>query len=155
MYIRTLIITLLLTAANIASAQNKKASKMEQTAGQIFKAWQNGEAGAGYDAFLHLLDKENFRHFSHPLTGEFKANEGYKKILSLIKEREEKPNHLTFSNIHRYSNGNRFCFQFDSEGTVSNGYLYKGYNIIQLEISNNKLVGFREYFGFIDSAWFQ
>lgn len=150
-------ITLLIAILVIgnASAQTKNESKMERAAAAIFTAWQKGEAGEGYEAFKVLIDEEGFKHFSHPLVGSFAKREGYDKLLSLIKEREAKPNKLAFSNIIRYSNGNGFCFQFDSEGTVSGNYPYKGYNIIQIEIHNGKLVSFREYFGFVDAAWFK
>jgi hypothetical protein len=128
---------------------------MQQTATNIFNAWQKGESGNGYDSFKKFIDADTFNYFSHPLSAHFTGQKAYDKMMALVKGREEKPNQLSFSNIITYSNDNSFCFQFNSEGKVSDGFDYKGYNIIQFEIEDNKLIGFREYFGFIDTAWFK
>ena len=113
---------------------------MKQRAIKIFSTWQKGESGNGYQDFINLLDAENFNNFSHPLIGNYTGKEGIDKLQSLVKERNLQPNSLTFSNTHIYCNGNSFCFQFDSEGTVGGGFAYKGFNIIQLELKDNKLV---------------
>ena len=141
--------------SNTAKAQPKTIMQMQATATKVFNAWQQGEAGNGYGAFKLYLDEVAFRKFSHPLVGNHRDKDALDQLHALIKEREAKPNQLQFSNVITYSFENKFCFQFDSEGKVSGGFPYKGYNIIQLEIKDDKLVGFREYFGFVDPAWFK
>ena len=149
----SIIITILL--CSFANAQTKTNIKMKEQANIIFTAWEKGEAGNGYADFKNHIDESNFKTFSHPLKGNYTNKEALQKLVEIIKEREVNPNQLQFSNVITYSFQNNFCFQFDSEGKVSGGFPYKGYNIIQLEIKGAKLVGFREYFGFIDPAWFK
>ncbi len=151
-----LITAILLTILSISvKAQPKTSLQMQVTAKKIFNAWQKGEAGNGYGDFKLYMDEGTFKKFSHPLVGNHREKEAFNQLQSLIKEREAKPNQLQFKNVITYSFQNNFCFQFDSEGKVSGGFPYKGFNIIQLEIKGDKLVGFREYFGFIDPAWFK
>ncbi|MBC7938049.1 MAG: hypothetical protein H7Y86_22090 [Rhizobacter sp.] len=139
-----------------SNAQNKTTQSMQQQiASSIFKGWQTGEAGGGYYSFRKYVVADGFQYFSHPLLGNYTGKEAYEKLMSLVKEREIKPNMLQFSNITRYQHDNSFCFQFDSEGKVGDGFDYKGYNIIQLEIQDGKLISFREYFGYINPSWFK
>ncbi|MBC7935519.1 MAG: hypothetical protein H7Y86_09240 [Rhizobacter sp.] len=139
-----------------SNAQNKTTQSMQQQiASSIFKGWQTGESGKGYNSFLKYLEAESFQYFSHPLIGKHAGKEAFEKLMALLNEREVKPNQLTFSNIISYQYNNSFCFQFDSEGKVADGFKYQGYNIIQLEIKEGKLIGFREYFGYINPSWFK
>jgi hypothetical protein len=73
----------------------------------------------------------------------------------LIESREKSSNELRFTNVKLMENGLDFAFAFDSEGKVSGGFPYKGFNIIVFSIENQKLTGFREYFGSIDPSWFK
>lgn len=127
---------------------------MKATALSTFAAWQKGEAGLGYEEFKAWLKEGSFKLFSHPLLGLHEASEAYRQMTTLIQQREQTPNALRFSNIVAYQSGDNYCFQFDSEGTVSGGFPYRGYNIIQLQFAGDRLTGFREYFGFVDKAWF-
>lgn len=136
--------------------QIKATNNMQQDlANFIFNGWQTGEAGKGYYSFKKYVLADGFQYFSHPLLGNYTGTEAYEKLMALVKEREAKPNQLKFSNIIGYQHSNSFCFQFDSEGKVADGFDYKGYNIIQLEIKDGKLIGFREYFGYINPSWFK
>lgn len=155
MYIKTsfLLTVLMLVLGNQLQAQSKISSK--EKAQLVFKAWEKGESGKSYQDFIGLINEENFSYFSHPLVGSYTLKSAYEKLMALVKEREAKPNQLRFSNTRVYARGNSFCFQFDSEGSVNPGFPYKGFNMIQVEITNNKLTGFREYFGFVDPAWFK
>lgn len=140
----------------IGYAQMKTNMGIKQpTASIIFDGWQTGESGRGYNSFTKYIAKDGFQYFSHPLIGNYSGKEAYEKLMALVKEREAKPNQLRFSNIISYQLDNGFCFQFDSEGKVAEGFDYKGYNIIQLEVKDGKLVGFREYFGYINPSWFK
>ena len=141
--------------STMTQAQNMNVTDTQQKATEIFKAWQKAEFGQGYDSFKTFLNEKNFEFFSHPLLGSYKGKEAFDKFYSLVREREVKPNNLTFHNIVTYAVKNVFFFQFDSEGKTSGGYTYKGFNIIQIEIKEGELVGFREYFGFVDPAWFK
>jgi hypothetical protein len=124
-------------------------------AAQAFAAWQKGEAGQGYDDFKQLISRSGFRYCSHPLIGYYQGEVGLDKLLGLIKDREVKPNRLQFTHIVSYRNADGACFQFDSKGILGDGTVYEGYNIIQVAIEKDKLVGFREYFGYIDPSWFK
>ncbi len=150
----TLAILLILSIVSHGQTKTKK-SMDQETASAIFNSWQTGEAGKGYNSFKKYLTEERFQYFSHPLIGNYSGKEAYKKLMALVEEREAKPNHLKFSNIISYQQNDGFCFQFDSEGKVADGFDYKGYNIIQLELKDGKAIGFREYFGYINPSWFK
>lgn len=122
---------------------------------EAFYAWQKGEKTGDYTNFKTLLSK-NFIKFSHPLIGNFKGDTALFKIKDLIKERESTKNNLDFSEIQISNNGNSVTFQFNSKGTVQNDkFPYEGFNIIVIQINENKIIGFQEYFGFIDPNWFK
>jgi hypothetical protein len=128
---------------------------MKSIAEQIFDAWQQGEKSGSYERFKSFLS-ESFILFSHPLIGKFVDKEAFEQITKLIKKREQNKNQLTFSDIIVFENENAFMFQFNSKGMVENGkFPYEGYNIILLTLTNDKLKGFQEYFGFIDPSWFK
>lgn len=154
-YFKPLLLVCTIIFCGAGSSNKNKSIMMEDISKAIFAAWQKGEAGNGYADFSARLDSVRFRYFSHPLLGNYQGKEALAKLMELINSREKQPNHLRFTNIIRYENLNGACFQFDSEGKVGDGFDYKGYNIIQLEIMDQKLVGFREYFGFVDPSWFK
>lgn len=119
-----------------------------------FDAWAKGEKSGNYNDFKALLSKD-FSVFSHPLMGNFKGKAAHEKISGLIAEREAVKNNLDFSNIVKVQKDGFTVFLFDSKGTVSGSYPYQGFNAIVIITGKNKITGFREYFGFVDPAWFK
>lgn len=136
--------------ATISTAQNSN----KQIAQLAFSAWGNGEKNGNYNDFKKFLSND-FVAFSHPLLGKFSKKEALGQIQKLITERELKSNELSFSEIELIASKNVFVFLFNSQGTVSGGFPYQGFNAIVLTVDKNKLTGFREYFGFVDPNWFK
>lgn len=129
----------------------------EQLAQAAYQAWQAGERTGNYTEFKALLS-DNFNLFSHPsaVRGVYKEKKALEKMMELIKSREQVPNQLTFSNPLFMMGNDKVAVQFDSEGTVMNGqFPYKGYNIIVFYFEQNKISGFREYYGDVEPAWFK
>ncbi len=128
-----------------------------RTARAGFAAWEKGESGQGYQDFEALLSSD-FRTYSHPLQpsrGVFRGAEALTKMRELVSSRQKNPNALKFTLDHQTCGKNACAFAFTSKGTVAGGYPYEGWNVILLEIEKDKIVGFREYLGDIDPAWFQ
>ncbi|SFQ81205.1 hypothetical protein [Hymenobacter arizonensis] len=121
---------------------------------RIFSAWQCGEQTGDYAAFKAFLGPK-FQQFSHPLTGVVTGLPGLAKLRELVAGREKEPNQLTFSRVEVTSSATLFTFHFDSAGTVAGGMAYAGFNVISLRIEQGQLTGFREYFGYVNPAWFQ
>lgn len=121
---------------------------------RIFSAWQRGEQTGDYAAFKAFLGPE-FQQFSHPLIGALSGPAGLAKLRELVAGREKEPNQLTFSRVEVTSSATLFTFHFDSAGTVAGGMAYTGFNVISLRIEQGRLTGFREYFGYVNPAWFQ
>jgi hypothetical protein len=129
---------------------------MEQIAINAFQAWATGERSGDYAAFKTLLST-NFRSYSHPISpkrGQYSGTNARAMMLELIAGREKQPNHLEFSNVIRTRNENTFVFLFDSKGEVAGGYPYQGFNAVAFTIEDDQVIGFREYFGDVDPAWF-
>jgi len=152
---KTLLLTILffLLKHEASYSQNEK-NMNAATASAAFAAWGEGEKTGNYEGFKKLL-APRFHTYSHPLDGNFTGKQALEKLLTLIADREKKSNQLSFSNIKIMDNGDDFAFSFDSQGQVAGGYPYKGFNIIVISVSSNRVVGFREYFGFVDPAWFK
>ncbi len=134
----------------------EKSNKNMKSAKQAFAAWEKGENSGDYSDFKRLISP-NFAFYSHPLQpsrGVSKGKEALSQMNELIKAREKTPNNLKFSNVVVSFGGSTFIFQFDSEGKVGAND-YKGWNVIALTIENGKVIGFREYFGDIEPAWFK
>jgi hypothetical protein len=128
-----------------------------ETAQAAFTAWGKGEATGNYDDFKALLSDE-FHIFSHPLgisRGFYQGEAAKEKFQALIASREGAPNMLHFSNIVMTQNESTAVFMFDSRGEVAGGFPYQGWNAIALVIEHEKVVGFREYFGDVEPAWFR
>jgi hypothetical protein len=134
-----------------------KQNENQPLAYDAYQAWQTGELTGNYTEFRALLS-EGFNLFSHPsaVRGVYKEKDAVEKMTNLIKSREQVPNNLTFSNPIFMMGNNQVAVQFNSEGTVMNGqFPYKGYNIIVFYFKENKISGFREYFGDVEPAWFK
>lgn len=135
----------------------------EDPTARAFAAWQKGEATGDYADFLALLaGPDAFHRFSHPLTprGVHDGAAGLTRLRELVAGRTVTPNRLTFTNVIRLDGedtpaGRTSAFLFDSEGEVAGGFPYRGYNCIALAVAAGRLVGFREYLGDIEPAWFR
>ena len=136
---------------------------MTEDANTAFEAWAVGEHGGDYTAFKSLLSP-NFRLYSHPMSperGVHTDGRALEAMLTLIKGREQTPNYLHFTNVIRTqgkttaSGETTHVFLFDSVGKVAGGFPYQGYNAITLIVQARRIVGFREYFGDVEPAWFR
>jgi hypothetical protein len=153
-----LVMLLSLSAHPLAHAQTPSGASVQTIAAQkAFTAWEKGESTGNYADFKAALSPD-FNLFSHPVQparGVYSGSKAKELMTQLIDQRTQNPNQLKFANVRQYPSQNSFMFEFDSEGKVS-GYPYKGWNVIQISIgADNKVVGFREYLGDIDPAWFQ
>jgi len=132
-------------------------NKNLKIAERAFAAWEKGENSGDYADFKKLLAPD-FEIFSHPLQpsrGIFKGAAALAKMNELIASRKKSPNNLKFSNIIVTNNRNTFVFLFDSAGPVAGGFPYRGWNAVALTVKNNRISGFREYFGDVEPNWFK
>lgn len=138
-----------------AQAQSGPAKSAQiQLAERAWQAWQLGENGGHYRIFRGLLDTVNFRQFSHPFVGNKQAAGAYPALRDLMNSRTRAPNHLGFSRAEYFQNGAQVAVLFNSKGTAG-PIVYDGPVAIVFEFRNQKIVGFREYLGLIDPAWFK
>jgi hypothetical protein len=153
-----LVMLLSLSTHPLAHAQTPSGASVQTIAAQkAFLAWEKGESTGNYADFKAALSPD-FNLFSHPVQparGVYSGSKAKELMTQLIDQRTQNPNQLKFANVRQYPSQNSFMFEFDSEGKIS-GSPYKGWNVIQISIgADNKVIGFREYLGDIDPAWFQ
>lgn len=128
-------------------SQNNSIDPIHLVAQKAIQSWQVGESSGNYSEFKTLLSAD-FDLFSHPMVGRFSGNVAKEKLLLLIKNREETPNSLTFSELQLTINPYYAMASFTSKGKVVGGkYDYEGHNVIQFKIDAGKVKGFCEYLG--------
>ena len=142
-----------LTLAGCSSPALMSGTTTTTFAASALGAWEQGESGRGYDAFRALLSP-TFRTFSHPFAGRASGPAAREALLALVAEREQTPNALAFSNAEFYPRGREVAVLFDSRGTVGESIPYDGAVVIVFEFERGQIVGFREFLGRVDPAWF-
>lgn len=153
-FCRYMIMLLFLHHSNPMISQENM-NTIQKLGTQAIQAWQVGESTGNYGDFQKMLSKD-FEIFSHPMMGVFQGTEALDKLTAVIEERSKQPNNLVFSNILITTGEEYATVSFDSNGTVMGGkYPYEGHNIIAFKFRSDKIIVFREYFGFLDPEMFK
>lgn len=118
------------------------------TARKAFDLFAQGWATGNFDPYIAVLAEEVT--FWFPMgthRGKFSGAEGRQEMIAKCRDHEAAGDRLTFSSPHyALSDESSVIFEFESEGLYT-GKPYKGHNAIAFEIKDDKVVGFREYFG--------
>jgi uncharacterized protein (DUF3820 family) len=97
-----------------------------------------------------LTDEFTFSYPYGKYRGKFSGLEGKAQIVAKYLEHSASGDRLRFNPPHNItSNDQTVLFEFECEGMIDVGK-YQGRIAIALDISNDKICGFREYFGDVD-----
>jgi ketosteroid isomerase-like protein len=122
-----------------------------ETATRAFGAFTQGWDNGDFQTFLEILTDEFT--FSYPYgkyRGKFSGLEGKAQIVAKCLEHSASGDRLRFNPPHNITSNDRtVLFEFECEGMID-GEKYQGRIAIALDISNDKICGFREYFGDVD-----
>lgn len=114
---------------------------------RAFRQWQSGWQTGNFTTFLSMTtDNFNFWSPAGQHRGQFSGAEGKARMVAKTREHSEAKDRLTLKPYRITSSGNTVVFEFGSVGMLSSK-LYKGRNVISLDIEGDKVSGFREYFG--------
>lgn len=115
--------------------------------GAFAKGWGNGN----FQPFLEMLtDEFTFWYPYGKYRGKFTGLAGKAQIVAKCLEHSASDDRLNFSlPQHITSNDRTVMFEFECEGIID-GEKYQGRIAIALDVSNEKICGFREYFGDVD-----
>jgi ketosteroid isomerase-like protein len=112
-----------------------------------FAAFQHGWETGDFAPYIALLaDDFTFWFPAAKHRGKYAGREGREHMVAKCHEHTEAGDRLTFSLNCITSNDTTVMFEFDSKGTIS-GKPYQGRNAISLDVSGDRISGFREYFG--------
>jgi ketosteroid isomerase-like protein len=121
------------------------------TAQQGLTAFMQGWGNGDFQPFLELLtDEFTFWYPYGKHRGKFSGYEGKAQMVAKCHDHSALGDRLKFNSPHHVSSGNaNVMFEFECEGVISNKP-YHGRIAISLDVSGDKISGFREYFGDID-----
>jgi hypothetical protein len=118
---------------------------------QAFEAFEQGWATGNFQPFLNSLTDEFIFWYPYgEYRGKFSGYEGKAMIVAKCRGHSESGDRLIFSKPHHItSSSTTVMFEFECEGVLG-GEPYEGRLAIALDVSGNKISGFREYFGDVD-----
>lgn len=118
---------------------------------QAFEAFAHGWKTGNFQPFLDMLaDEVMFWYPYGKYRGKFSGQEGKAKLIAKCLEHSKAGDCLTFYPPHHTTQSDTtVMFEFECEGTIENE-VYCGRIAVAFDIHNNKVVGFREYFGDVD-----
>jgi ketosteroid isomerase-like protein len=127
---------------------NESTLKIAQHA---FAAFAHGWATGDFQPFLEMLtDEFTFWYPYGNYRGKFTGRTGKAQMISKCRDHRESGDRLTFSSPHHItSSETTVMFEFECEGVVDREP-YQGRIAIALDVSHEKISGFREYFGDVD-----
>lgn len=125
-----------------------------QTANTAFRHFQNGWQTGNFDDYLAMLtDDFTFSFPTGKHRGVFTGKAGREKMIAKCRD-DAAGARLTLHEPRTTAiDESTVIFEFESDGNFGE-YNYKGRNIVILEVSDEKVCGFREYFGDIDPQLF-
>ena len=118
---------------------------------QAFAVFVQGWITGDFQPFLEMLtDEFTFWYPYGNHRGKFTGQAGKAQMITKCHEHSKAGDHLTFSLPHHItSSDTTVMFEFECEGVI-NQESYQGRIVIALEVTNEKISGFREYFGDVD-----
>ncbi len=112
-----------------------------------FAAYQRGWATGDFAPYIAMLTDDFLFWFpAGPHRGKYAGRSGREHMVAKCREHAEAGDRLTYAPYRVTSNDTTVMFEFDSEGTIG-GKHYLGRNAISLDVSGERISGFREYFG--------
>jgi ketosteroid isomerase-like protein len=122
-----------------------------KVAKHAFAAFTEGWTTGNFQPFLEMLtDEFTFWYPYGKYHGKFSGREGKAKMIAKCRDHHEAGDRLCLSPPHHITSSiTTVIFEFECEGVIS-GEPYRGRIAIALDISNDKISGFREYFGDVD-----
>jgi hypothetical protein len=134
--------------------EDLEADRVRQTAQKAYDAFAQGWATGDFEPYIAML-APSFE-FSYP-TGEDRGRrtgaEGYQRMVSKVRGHSTRGERLTLMQPLRVTvGGNTAVFEFESRGQFGS-YEYRGYNIIGLDVTGDRISAFREFFGDVDPAF--
>jgi ketosteroid isomerase-like protein len=118
---------------------------------QVFAAFTEGWMNGNFQPFLEMLtDEFTFWYPYGKYRGKFSGQEGKAQVTAKFHDHSEAGDRLRFTSPHHItSSDTTVMFEFECEGVID-GEDYRGRIAIALDIDNDKISGFREYFGDVD-----
>lgn len=134
---------------------NTDENKVLQTAQTAFRYFQTGWKTGNFDDYLAMITDDFEFSFPHgKLRGIFTGKTGREKMFQKCRDDSASGARLILDEPRTTAiDENTVIFEFESTGDFGD-YKYHGRNIIVLTIENDKVNGFREYFGDIDPQLF-
>jgi ketosteroid isomerase-like protein len=126
----------------------KSTLKLAQDAFDAFcQSWLIGD----FQPFLAMLTNEfNFSYPYGKYRGRFTGQDGKAQIMAKCRDHSEAGDYLKFQPPHHITNSETtVMFEFECEGVIE-GEAYHGRIAIALDVSGDRISGFREYFGDVD-----
>lgn len=119
-----------------------------KTAQKAFDLFAKGWATGNFEPYIALLaDEMTFWFPTGAHRGKFSGATGRQKMIAKCRDHEAAGDRLTLhSPQYVLSDGNSVMFEFESDGLYASEP-YKGHNAIAFEVKDDKITGFREYFG--------
>lgn len=151
--IDTPVINLIINSPSIkfGNLRNKMSESTLKIAQQAFTAFAEGWMTSNFQTFLEMLtDEFTFWYPYGKYRGKFIGREGKAQMIAKCRDHSEAVDQLTFSSPHHItSSDTTVMFEFECEGIIG-GESYHRRLAIALDVSNDKISGFREYFGDVD-----
>jgi ketosteroid isomerase-like protein len=118
---------------------------------QAFAAFSQGWLTGDFQPFLAMLtDEFNFSYPYGKYRGQFSGTDGKAQIMAQCRGHSEAGDYLKFQPPHHItSSETTVMFEFECEGVIE-GEAYHGRIAIALDVSGDRISGFREYFGDVD-----
>jgi hypothetical protein len=122
-----------------------------EIATKAFGAFTQGWGNDDFQPFLEMLTDEFT--FSYPYgkyRGKFTGLAGKAQIVAKCLDRSVSGDRLSFNSPYNITSNDRtVMFEFECEGIIDDEK-YQGRIAIALDVNNDKIYGFREYFGDVD-----
>lgn len=134
---------------------NAQEDQVLQTANTAFRHFQTGWKTGNFDDYLTMLtDDFEFSFPTGEYRGVFTGKTGREKMIGKCRDDAAGGARLILGEPRTIAiDGNTVIFEFASDGDFGE-HKYNGRNIIVLKIENEKVCGFREYFGDLDPQFF-
>ncbi len=118
---------------------------------QAFTAFAQGWATGDFQPFLGMLtDEFSFWYPYGTYRGKFTGQAGKAQIIAKCHEHTQAGDRLTFSPPHHVTRSETtVMFEFECEGVIDKAP-YCGQIAIALDVKDEQISGFREYFGDVD-----
>lgn len=132
------------TNLTLSSTTNNRTLDVAQRG---FAAFQRGWATGEFAPYIAMLTDDFLFWFpAGPHRGKYAGREGREHMVAKCREHAASGDRLTYTPYRVTSNDTTVMFEFDSSGTIG-GKHYLGRNAISLDVSGDRISGFREYFG--------